>query len=157
MADRGRGSAGFQAALETYLARGGPLRNDSTRGKAGTRYTEGPLRGLTEEQAISRARRLWMRASPQVRAKYERMEQATMAPPAAPAPVAAAVTPPKKSPKRNIAAGKSPAPPLQRPQVRPEGPRSPGGRRINPLTGQEFGWIPDAGFRPGERGRIPGT
>lgn len=61
---------GFAAALETYLSRGGGTRSDGKRRKAGFRYTEGPIKGLTIEQATQKARELWAKAPESVRSKY---------------------------------------------------------------------------------------
>lgn len=71
---------GFAAALETYLARGGGRRKSGASRKGGFRYTEGPMRGQTTEQATAAARRLWDRAPDSVKEKYAAMESRTLAP-----------------------------------------------------------------------------
>ncbi|MBK1883670.1 hypothetical protein JIN85_14710 [Luteolibacter pohnpeiensis] len=65
---------GKARAISTFLARGGGLRSISRRyGKAGARYTEGPLKGLTHDQALAKAELLWANASPAVKKKYADM------------------------------------------------------------------------------------
>lgn len=174
MTERRTGSHGFDAALETYLAGGGTLRNDSTRGKAGMRFTEGRLKGRTMEEATAQARKLWMQADPQVRAKYSRMQAGTMdAPPPPGAPVEPALELPKRhsDPAPPVVPGGRQGPPLRRSLVaglieqagtawdrakefagsilaQADGGEDGSaaavakGRRINPLTGRPFGWVP---------------
>ena len=176
MTEWGTGSHGFEAALATYLAGGGTLRNDPTRGKAGLRFTEGRLKGKTMEEAAAQARKLWMQADPGVRAKYSRMQAGTMDAPLPPeAPAETGLELPKRiiSPEPPVSRGGRPGPPLRRSLAaglveqsgtawdrakdfagkflgQEEGggaaaavaPPETKERRINPLTGRPFGWVP---------------
>lgn len=70
-------AGGFAAALETYLSRGG---NTYSRGRKGTVFTQGPIRGMTVEQATQQARDLWANASPAVREKYAGKDASLLTP-----------------------------------------------------------------------------
>jgi hypothetical protein len=61
---------GFALALERHLASGGGMRMGGRSRKAGFRFTEGKLRGLTVEQATQQARDLWDKAPASVKEKY---------------------------------------------------------------------------------------
>ena len=63
-------AAGLGEAMSTYLARGGPLKGDVRRG---TRYTQGPLKGMTQAQAVDRVKKMWDKAPASVREKYAAM------------------------------------------------------------------------------------
>lgn len=71
---------GFAAALETYLARGGGRRMKGGSSKGGYRFTEGPIKGMTVEQATAKARELWRSSPESVREKYAGMEASMLAP-----------------------------------------------------------------------------
>ena len=70
-------AGGFAAALETFLSRGGS-RVSKPRGKPGMRYSEGPVKGLTVEQATQRGREMWRKAPESVREKYAAQERDMM-------------------------------------------------------------------------------
>lgn len=70
-------AGGFAAALETFLSRGGS-RVSKPRGKPGMRYSEGPVKGLTVEQATQRGREMWAKAPVSVREKYAAQERDMM-------------------------------------------------------------------------------
>jgi hypothetical protein len=62
--------AGKQMALESYLAQGGGMLMKGGSGKPGFRYQEGPIRGLTKDQAISKFETVWARASGETKKMY---------------------------------------------------------------------------------------
>jgi len=71
---------GFAAALETYLAQGGGRRKSGRSSRGGYRFTEGPIRGKTVDQATAEARRMWRNAPDSVKEKYAGMESSMLAP-----------------------------------------------------------------------------
>ena len=75
-------AAGKAAALSTYLARGGELVTKKGKRKPGPRYSSGPMRGKTVEQATQEFERLWGSANGAVKDKYARREtqEAALAP-----------------------------------------------------------------------------
>jgi hypothetical protein len=59
-------AAGYHEALASYLAQGGSIRTD----KRGSRYMEGPIKGLTKAQATAQFNQIWARSSQEVREQY---------------------------------------------------------------------------------------
>lgn len=59
-------AAGYHEALTSYLAQGGSIRTD----RRGSRYMEGPIRGLTKAQATAQFNQLWANTSQEIRERY---------------------------------------------------------------------------------------
>jgi len=68
-------AAGKAAAASAYLAQGGERVSRGNRRLSGFRYTQGPIKGMTEEQAQQDFENKWTNASPEVKDKYAKREQ----------------------------------------------------------------------------------
>ena len=62
------------------MSRGGGRQSNPNSRRGGMRFTQGPIKGLTVEQATEKARGLWSKAPDSVKEKYAGREASTLAP-----------------------------------------------------------------------------
>ena len=65
---------GKAAAFDRWMAQGGQLPGVESRGRGGRKvgiYSQGPMKGMTYDQAKQKFEQMWGSASPEIRAKYD--------------------------------------------------------------------------------------